>query len=571
MQSEEIPIERGIFQGDSFSPLLFCIALFPLSRIIDNINGGYKVSNTTITHLFYMDDLKLYAKNEEILHCIIAATQSFSEDIGMSFGMEKCAKVTIKRGKQTQSENINLRDDLSIRNLDQEENYKYLGIEESGGISHNKMKENIRKEYYRRVRKILQTELNSRNRILAVNSLAVPVVTFSFNVVNWTLADISKMDIKTRKLLTMNRMHHPKADVQRIYLPRSEGGRGLIQLESSYKITTIGLKCYLQSSSEMLLQCVNVHDGNKKLHSITKRNDKFRREINLITDDDDNTSCELPIAKAKIVKEKAKKLLQELLKKTWAEKPLHGQFVKRISKPNISKTLTHNWLKSSGLKAETEGLIIAAQDQSLPTKNYQAHVSKTIKDDKCRICKTKPETIDHLISGCSTIAATEYLERHNKIGRYIHWKICKEFNIPVTDQWYKHTPADVVENESTTVLWDFSIHTDREIRANRPDIIVKDKTNKVCLLIDVAVPSDSNVSIKEFEKKSKYKDLEIEIQRMWKTKTKVIPVVIGALGVMSKDFEGYVKEIPAKMNNQEIQKIALMGTAHILRKILMMK
>ena len=128
-----------------------------------------------------------------------------------------------------------------------------------------------------------------------------------------------------------------------------------------------------------------------------------------------------------------------------------------------------------------------------------------------------------------------------------------------------------MENESTTVLWDFSIHTDREIRANRPDIIVKDKTNKVCLLIDVAVPSDSNVSIKEFEKKSKYKDLEIEIQRMWKTKTKVISVVIGALGVMSKDFEGYVKEIPAKMNNQEIQKIALMGTAHILRKILMMK
>ena len=84
----------------------------------------------------------------------------------------------------------------------------------------------------------------------------------------------------------------------------------------------------------------------------------------------------------------------------------------------------------------------------------------------------------------------------------------------------------------------------------------------------MAVPGDANVANKEFEKKYKYKDLELEIQKMWKVKTKVIPIVIGALGLVSKDLEKYLLEIPAEVSSKEIQKIALMGTAHILRKTL---
>ena len=60
-----------------------------------------------------------------------------------------------------------------------------------------------------------------------------------------------------------------------------------------------------------------------------------------------------------------------------------------------------------------------------------------------------------------------------------------------------------------------SVNTDRTITANRPDIIVKDSVNSTCKLIDMTVPSDRNIALKEIEKKSKYKDLELEIQRMW--------------------------------------------------------
>ena len=74
---------------------------------------------------------------------------------------------------------------------------------------------------------------------------------------------------------------------------------------------------------------------------------------------------------------------------------------------------------------------------------------------------------------------------------------------------------------------------------------------------------------KESEKILKYKDLTIEIQRMWNIKTKVIPLIIGATGTISKSFRKYVRNIPGKHEVKELQKTAILGTAHILRKVLM--
>ena len=84
----------------------------------------------------------------------------------------------------------------------------------------------------------------------------------------------------------------------------------------------------------------------------------------------------------------------------------------------------------------------------------------------------------------------------------------------------------------------------------------------------MTIPSDRNVSIKEVEKLSKYKDLEIEVSKTWKMKTTTLPVVIGALGGIKKGMTLKVEKIPGTINIEELQKIALIGTAHILRKVL---
>ena len=69
------------------------------------------------------------------------------------------------------------------------------------------MKEKIKKEYYRRIRAITKSELNAIKRMETINTLATLVVTFSFNIVNWKMEEIRKLDRKTRKILTMERMH----------------------------------------------------------------------------------------------------------------------------------------------------------------------------------------------------------------------------------------------------------------------------------------------------------------------------------------------------------------------------
>ena len=111
-----------------------------------------------------------------------------------------------QEGKLTSTGNIVIDVDTEIQELEQEGVHKYLGVDESDGIQQSKMKEKIRKEYYRRVRSILRTELNGRNKMEAINSLAVPVVQYSFGIIDWQISELKKIDTKTRKLLNMHKM-----------------------------------------------------------------------------------------------------------------------------------------------------------------------------------------------------------------------------------------------------------------------------------------------------------------------------------------------------------------------------
>jgi hypothetical protein len=108
--------------------------------------------------------------------------------------------------------------------------------------------------------------------------------------------------------------------------------------------------------------------------------------------------------------------------------------------------------------------------------------------------------------------------RRDKVGTHLHYSICKALGIETTDKWYTHTPKPVCEHEDVTMFWDQGIHTEREVTANRPDIIIKNKNEKTWILIDVAKPVERNVTQKEAEKKLKCKSLYIEIQQMWNMK-----------------------------------------------------
>ena len=101
---------------------------------------------------------------------------------------------------------------------------------------------------------------------------------------------------------------------------------------------------------------------------------------------------------------------------------------------------TNKWL-SSNLKGETEGLLIAAQDQAINTRNYQKVICGPQQvENKCRT--QHEETLDHIESGCEVLAKTEYISRQNKAAAaYLHWSICKDHHIEITDKWYNRAQA----------------------------------------------------------------------------------------------------------------------------------
>jgi hypothetical protein len=90
-----------------------------------------------------------------------------------------------------------------IQELKQGKTYKYPGTEESGGIQHKQMRERLKKEYTRRLRMILESGLDAKNKITAIGALAVPVLRYSFGIINWRLEEIRNIDKKTRQILTI--------------------------------------------------------------------------------------------------------------------------------------------------------------------------------------------------------------------------------------------------------------------------------------------------------------------------------------------------------------------------------
>ena len=146
------------------------------------------------------------------------------------------------------------------------------------------MKEKLKKKLVRRTQLILKSELNSKNRITVINMLVTPVITYSFNIIDWNLSEVKRLDVKIRKMMTTHSMHHPKADIHRLYLPRSNGGgggKGLTQLKLSYKTSTINIFRYLNLSDDWMLQLDLKHKKEKGSYSDVREAREFACEIDL--------------------------------------------------------------------------------------------------------------------------------------------------------------------------------------------------------------------------------------------------------------------------------------------------
>ena len=119
----------------------------------------------------------------------------------------------------------------------------------------------MQKDYLRRTRKLLETKLSCRNLIKGINTWAVLLVKYSGPFLTWTSDELKQMDPRTRKLMTVNKVLHPR-DVDRLYVPRKEEGRGLASIEVSVDASIQRLEDYMQKHDRGLITAIRNNTDN---------------------------------------------------------------------------------------------------------------------------------------------------------------------------------------------------------------------------------------------------------------------------------------------------------------------
>ena len=469
------------------------------------------------------------------------------------------------------------------------ETYKYLGIEENSTIDHRDSRRKAKKEYIRRVKKILKTQLTAKNKIMAINQFALPVLTYGFGIVEWPQNELTALDVKTRKLLTINKLINRNQCMDRIYIPRREGGLGLCGVDDRYRSQIIGLADYLLGTKDHLLEhVVKVHQDLPENKSIIKLATLFSRdmedsrshgqqqqpqtppstetETGMVTSSEESGGQTGGRKKQFIEWERRSK------HQRWDENHRAGRMHQELQKNYIDKQGSTAWIRNGELPYDQERMIIAAQDQGHMTNGFKKLIGRA-ESDKCRFCHQVSESCSHLLSGCQVLLADgHYTKRHNRVCKYLHWKILNDLKIPVKESWL-HEPAPVTTNSNgkVVVFYDKIITAGRFIESSaiRPDLVVWDKENRTAQIIDVCVPNDYGLNRAEREKVTKYQDLKNDLNKTWDLRSiEVLPVVVGATGLMKTNLQIYLDQIPGKPSKYQVQGAAIRGSVSLLKKAL---
>ena len=214
------------------------------------------------------------------------------------------------------------------------------------------------------------------------------------------------------------------------------------------------------------------------------------------------------------MKNEYKKRVEKARMECFLGKRLHGKFMRDVSK--VADARSWQWLRAGYLGKGTEGYVFAAQEQALRTKFFRATIEREDVGPKCRVCCKEVESVGPVASGCSGLAQREYRRRHDRIGLREYWELCRKYGIKSADVRYKEVPDEVRMSEDGKVeIW----------------------------WVDFSVPWDKNVVSKEDEKINNYSPLVKEITKLHRVSAKVVPLVVGCLGVVPCRLEQYLKEL----------------------------
>ena len=122
-----------------------------------------------------------------------------------------------------------------------------------------------------------------------------------------------------------------------------------------------------------------------------------------------------------------------------------------------------------------------------------------------------------------------------------------------TNNHWEHNPNNIEENNIILLLYDYNIPTDAHVTNNKPDIVIHNKQENSCIIIEVGVPSDGGVSAYESEKEQKYERLKYELRRIWNIdRIEIVPVIVGATGIIKKSLTIHLEKLPIQVSTLEL-------------------
>ena len=227
--SRWIEIKRGFLQGDSYSPMGFCLTEIPVAMLLEGTEG-YRMAplgNREVIriHSLFIDDLKVYQENHARLKVANETIVQASLDTGAFYGVKKCAEIVFKRGKMIKREGLSVIEE-KMKALDPERRKnKFLGCEQAEKIDMERVMARVKAETEKRTNALVQQDLYDENLIKAINRTVIPVPGYVMNVFTFTKQKLDELDKAIKKILRDNKMHGRQASDKRLYIRRENGGR----------------------------------------------------------------------------------------------------------------------------------------------------------------------------------------------------------------------------------------------------------------------------------------------------------------------------------------------------------
>lgn len=615
VSSDALEVKNGVLQGDSLSPLLFCLCIAPISFWLNNRLPKYETSFRRGTeqalrhnHLYFMDDLKLYSPNKPDLLEVIQEMGLLLKSIGCAMNSSKCGIAHIIRtvgqdGPET------LGDIPVIRDT---ETYKYLGIEQQTKICWDVIWDSMSEKLLARTLDIFSSKLNIRQMVTSFNTMVPSVVRFiTMNIIigrgkfETQRSKFVQLDLQIRGILKDLKVRFRNQNCYRLYENPMEGGLGLKKLENTFEESIIYAYCYLTCQP-------NMQNASRYLHNLAKRSKRsiVSDFIHVMTDNGINV-VELPeitkrenepglVIRGEVYTNptKAAKAIVRLIhgiRNEDKQRLFQSEGYKMMAlitdyeRWNIDKHYTWLWVRKGLIGPLVWRNVTAAQENQL----LYTSMGNAGRLARCRwSCQQRAnprlppqETVAHIVSDCSHWRTNIYVERHNFVASKIYYELCWKYGM-IPDH-YTRQKDPVRENDAVKLYWDRPVD-DVWVNFNRPDIICfqkkhneQGKYSKIWI-IEISVAWYQNLLLKEKAKFDKYSTNSMEItshpgpnlrgilEKRFKCPVEVVPVVVGVFGEISTSLPNQIRrlQLPEHRTKGIIERLsrsAVIGTHWVIK------